>query len=178
MKNLGRRMFRWLAAMSLLVFVATASLWMRSFFIADFVDYSFANGGVDTTVFDVGENWSWCYVGFHRLQFPAQPFGLSWRQDSSDKMSWSWGAVPNQISLPGMHISWGRPISPQNCWIVRISTKFWILLSFSAILPSLWLLRKRGRNAIDGVRCCDCGYDLRATPDRCPECGTVVLKMT
>ncbi len=97
----------------------------------------------------------------------------------SDQVVLSWGGgAPNQISLPGTRISWGRPNSPQNCWIVRISTQFGILLLFSAILPSLWLLRKRGGNATAGVRYCHCGYDLRATPDRCPECGTVVLKMT
>jgi len=44
-------------------------------------------------------------------------------------------------------------------------------LSAPAALASRVLARRAGRGVADG-RCAGCGYDLRATPDRCPECGT------
>lgn len=52
----------------------------------------------------------------------------------------------------------------------------WAIVLTSAILPCLWLyrLKPRYRRALrlrQGL-CLNCGYDLRASPTRCPECGT------
>ena len=52
-----------------------------------------------------------------------------------------------------------------------ISVHFGLILLLTAVAPSLWLLRRPSRHK--GV-CRRCRYDLRATPDRCPECGTPV----
>jgi len=52
----------------------------------------------------------------------------------------------------------------------------WILAAIFAVLPAFWLRRQlRHRHTRVGY-CPVCGYDLRATPDRCPECGTLSPK--
>jgi predicted amidophosphoribosyltransferase len=52
---------------------------------------------------------------------------------------------------------------------------FWSLLLLCAALPVLRVgLAVRRRRVRRSGLCAVCGYDLRATPERCPECGAVV----
>ena len=56
-------------------------------------------------------------------------------------------------------------------------TPFWSVAVPTALLPAVrlarWRRRAVARRRQRAGRCRQCGYDLRATPDRCPECGHV-----
>jgi hypothetical protein len=80
------------------------------------------------------------------------------------------------------HVDWEpKPIGPYQGGIDSsfastsergVAIPMWSIVLISAVPPAAALRRSlggvhRGRAG----RCGACGYDLRATPDRCPECG-------
>jgi uncharacterized paraquat-inducible protein A len=56
-------------------------------------------------------------------------------------------------------------------------TILWLLLSMLIIVFGvLDLQRRRAWRRYYAGQCVRCGYDLRATPNRCPECGAMPFK--
>jgi len=58
----------------------------------------------------------------------------------------------------------------------EIACPLWLMALVTAVLPAMWVVRRAvRRNSSRPGQCRTCGYDLRATPGRCPECGTSVV---
>jgi hypothetical protein len=67
-----------------------------------------------------------------------------------------------------------RTFAFPKCWLVSVCAPHWLVAGIGLLLTALFVfaprvLRLRRRLG----RCAQCGYDLRGSPDKCPECGMV-----
>jgi len=101
--------------------------------------------------------WTWTW----------SPGTAAWRDFEGDS---AWGPIRWTFSneeQPPRTILRRRASAP--CWLLALVTGAWPLASVAMLIRR----RRRARRWEWGrVGCCQvCGYDLRASPGRCPECG-------
>jgi hypothetical protein len=70
------------------------------------------------------------------------------------------------------------PVEGYPNWFVPriyLQVPFWFLFLVTLIMPVVFVRRTFARQRFQTAGVCRrCGYDLRATPKQCPECGTPV----
>ena len=173
-----RRLLNLLSILSLLLFVATAALWVRGKWASDILLY--VTGGTRTssqTIWMAGNGAGGiALLVFHGsgsdIDSPGQPLGYQRRQRRPQYagMPPEWASVVNR---PGF--AWfaqeSNPYGGQQ-GTFGVIVPAWSVLTLLAAFPvARLLLHLRRRRRFRAGTCPRCGYDLRATPGRCPECG-------
>lgn len=122
----------------------------------------------------------------------ARDSGLRGVTDETDLygcFSWRLGITPGRdrasLTTPsfnrfgfGLHLvkTIGRPTGNWRFGDHALTILFllyWLVALVTAIPPLLFVRRLLRRRSLERRGCCrTCGYDLRASPERCPECGT------
>jgi len=154
-RGMKRRLLSLLTALSLLLCVTACALWVRSYWLL--------------------EGCSWYDVNHHYFQVSSLKGGLWLHRNAAVPTGFNIRPGSFQIkvtvgSMPpttlGFHASHG-PFQ----WTAAVP--YWAIFLLTALAPATTaarLVRSRFSGVPPGA-CRHCGYDLRATPDRCPECG-------
>jgi hypothetical protein len=195
-----RRLRNLLTASSLLLFVAAATLWVRGYVTQDnwwYVRVSSGAGWYLRRSTDVGcnrgefvvsevDHWSLAtddtgnVVVAQDVANKDPNTGARWY--TSDTIGWNparaGDPVWRRLGFQGHYLLVVRPVPglgyDQRSVLWRVWIPLWLPTIAGALPCVVWAIRRRARSRRrDRVgRCHVCGYDLRATPGRCPECGT------
>jgi hypothetical protein len=143
-------------ALSLTLFAATVALWGRSYRTAD---------QLWTGRYHVASELGGLYF-MPITRDPGYPIRGSFPAGSWGAMEREWGDHVHRLGPVRVIRRTGAAVP----WLLIVPHWF-AALSFAA-LPGYRLASRLRRRQPPGL-CPSCGYDLRATPDRCPECGTI-----
>lgn len=186
-----RRLFTLVSVLSLVLCAATVALWVRSLTIADGLGYAHATpitGRYARTEWTILSTSGFVTLTRHQ-RIPVDDSSAAWLRglDERTRLGWwlspledypfSWSALAQGAGTIG--VSSGS--DSQSSRLVHnwcsVALPDWLLLLVASTPAGIGAIRslRRGRARCreHRGRCETCGYDLRATPDRCPECGTV-----
>jgi hypothetical protein len=180
MKLFRQWLFKRLAAFSLLLLVATLVIWIRSEFTCDrciklLLDPP--SGFVGTAGEITWDEGRFMVIG-HRPLNSTQTWDESplwWRHRTTGDYGLNIHGPQNNDfgDVKFVWISHRKIPGPFGDWFeYRFVVRFWILALLFSIAPSLWIRCVTRPRRLPG-QCRGCGYDLRATPERCPECGMI-----
>jgi hypothetical protein len=187
-----RRLLNLLTILSLLLCVAVCVLWAWSYQTLFTAGYQSSRIGLT--------EWhgSWCVVGgrlcywsmTHEYRLPPQsppPADVGFSFGAPDRVgpdkaafyvqafkSQANDVLLNRVGFHVAHSTYGDRSVPELKQYRRtvLQVPRWFPAAVLAIAPLSTLFRRvRKRAGAGGALCPTCGYDLRATPGRCPECG-------
>jgi hypothetical protein len=167
------KVFTLCSAISLLLCVAACVLWARSYWFYN-LDFHSAGGG------------AMIVVSSNRTTRPATPnqIAQSRRRDpeyyGEGRLRWESRQMPfkKPLKLKGAFLGFGyqSDVEKGGEQLSRALRVPWAALAaLFAVAPGMHITRFVRRRRRKPGHCAVCGYDLRASPDRCPECGTVTL---
>lgn len=167
-------------ALGILLFIALTTLWLRSYHTADSLHWSDTHR--DHSIASSGGR-----LIYLTADWPNQRVTLPLRHSSTrrtDATPW-WDNI-ERFNMPQdrwlilrrvrgiypyapTHLTVSFFLPPWDVWWIPL----WPFVLISAIVPSVVALRwwRKHRRQKRGL-CRECGYDLRESRDRCPECGT------
>jgi hypothetical protein len=179
----GRRLFVLGSAVSFVLFVVATGLWLRSYWYSEGVVSRYRIGpvqrGLESSRGRIAYHVTWSSYG-RQIQME----GVKWFSFSvgpPGTIERNFGERTTDLSLAGFSFlcgdyragGWLHSEQPHPYWAIIVP--YWFLVFVTGLLPLRCGLLMRGRWRYEKRRrlglCEHCGYDLRATPERCPECG-------
>jgi hypothetical protein len=176
---------RWLfnlAAVSFLIFVATSALALRSYWRRDsFIvarstqTWELQSAGGRISVSTLRNHGLRPQISLKTVSLPEPPAVLSDIPRTSDD-DWLSGPIENSHPFDKDWLTfWTEPGMPGPITIAVVVFPHWLLILPSAAFPAFCTAGLVRRTVRRSRGCCEsCGYDLRASKDRCPECGTAI----
>jgi hypothetical protein len=178
------------ATLSLILLMAVVVLWVRSYSHTDYIAMENVFDRADPTPDSPGICWhTWA------LMSQGGSLGLIGRLYEMEGVSewpengryFSFGGTSPRCPFSSLNKGWSgfwfychrralHPDDASDASVIlgrQVTVPMWFLCAGLGILPAMKLKRLLRRPVNTGL-CLACGYDLRTTPDRCPECGAVV----
>ncbi len=167
--------------------LATLALWGRSYFKSDSIDRFRRDAGGPGTYHDSTDafaTYGLFGAGYLRMHHPTTqewPASPHWRFNTTPAAPLAWERRWWVLGFSHWRVKFPPNAAHSGMYVVGFSIPHWFIALLFGVAPGMsarrwWLARRRRRRLLAGL-CANCGYDVRAGGERCPECGTAIERI-